>query len=115
MWYAGANRDETIFDDPHSFRIDRSPNPQLSFGVGEHFCLGANLARLTPGGASASEGSRVALATQISYRLIFRESGFDDLVEGHAVLGDGIAPDIAVWIAEHGGFVEVEVPDGTIG
>lgn len=47
MWYAGANRDPSVFDDPHTFRIDRSPNPQLSFGIGEHFCLGANLARLS--------------------------------------------------------------------
>jgi cholest-4-en-3-one 26-monooxygenase len=47
MWYAGCNRDPAVFDDPHSFLIDRSPNPQLSFGIGEHFCLGANLARLS--------------------------------------------------------------------
>ncbi len=47
MWYAGINRDPEVFDDPHEFRIDRSSNPQLSFGVGEHFCLGANLARLS--------------------------------------------------------------------
>ena len=47
MWYAGANRDPSVFDHPHTFDIDRSPNPQLSFGIGEHFCLGANLARLS--------------------------------------------------------------------
>lgn len=47
MWYPGANRDPDVFDDPHTFRIDRTPNPQLSFGIGEHFCLGANLARLS--------------------------------------------------------------------
>jgi cholest-4-en-3-one 26-monooxygenase len=47
MWYAGSNRDPAVFDDPHTFRIDRSPNPQQSFGIGEHFCLGANLARLS--------------------------------------------------------------------
>lgn len=47
MWYPGVNRDPAVFDDPHTFRIDRTPNPQLSFGVGEHFCLGANLARLS--------------------------------------------------------------------
>ena len=47
MWYAGANRDPSVFVDPHEFRIDRSPNPQLSFGIGQHFCLGANLARVS--------------------------------------------------------------------
>ena len=47
MWYAGANRDPDVFPDPHRFLIDRSPNPQLSFGIGQHFCLGANLARLS--------------------------------------------------------------------
>ena len=47
MWYAGANRDPDVFTDPHRFLVDRSPNPQLSFGIGQHFCLGANLARLS--------------------------------------------------------------------
>ena len=45
LFYASANRDEEIYDDPFRFRIDRDPNPQLGFGIGEHFCLGANLAR----------------------------------------------------------------------
>jgi cholest-4-en-3-one 26-monooxygenase len=47
MWYAGSNRDPAVFDDPHTFDIGRTPNPQQSFGIGEHFCLGANLARLS--------------------------------------------------------------------
>ncbi|MDH4169427.1 MAG: cytochrome P450 [Acidimicrobiia bacterium] len=47
MWYAGSNRDPAVFEDPHRFRVDRSPNPHQSFGIGEHFCLGANLARLS--------------------------------------------------------------------
>jgi cytochrome P450 family 142 subfamily A polypeptide 1 len=43
--YPSANRDAEVFDDPHAFRIDRSPNLHLAFGTGPHFCLGANLAR----------------------------------------------------------------------
>ena len=46
LFYPSANRDEEIFDDPFSFRIDRKQNRHLGFGVGEHFCLGAHLARL---------------------------------------------------------------------
>jgi cytochrome P450 len=45
LLYASANRDEDVFEDPFSFRIDREPNPHLGFGHGEHFCLGAHLAR----------------------------------------------------------------------
>ncbi len=45
MFYASANRDEEVFEAPFEFRIDRSPNRHLGFGIGEHFCLGANLAR----------------------------------------------------------------------
>jgi cholest-4-en-3-one 26-monooxygenase len=46
LFYPSANRDEEVFDDPFSFRVDRHPNRHLAFGIGEHFCLGANLARL---------------------------------------------------------------------
>jgi cytochrome P450 len=46
LFYASANRDEEIFEDPFRFRIDRKPNPHLGFGVGEHFCLGSHLARM---------------------------------------------------------------------
>jgi cytochrome P450 len=46
MVYTSANRDEDVFDDPHRFDIHRDPNPHLSFGIAEHFCLGVHLARL---------------------------------------------------------------------
>lgn len=46
MMYTSANRDETVFLRPNEFDIHRDPNPHLSFGTGEHFCLGIHLARL---------------------------------------------------------------------
>lgn len=45
MWYPSINRDEEIFDDPDRFDVERYPNEHLAFGIGEHFCLGASLAR----------------------------------------------------------------------
>jgi cytochrome P450 len=41
-----ANRDPEVFDAPDEFRVDRTPNNHLAFGVGVHFCLGAPLARM---------------------------------------------------------------------
>jgi cholest-4-en-3-one 26-monooxygenase len=49
LLYQSANRDEDVFDDPDDFRIDRDPNPHLAFGIGTHYCLGANLARAEVG------------------------------------------------------------------
>ncbi len=46
LFYPSANRDEDVFEDPYSFRVDRNPNRHLGFGVGEHFCAGAHVARL---------------------------------------------------------------------
>jgi cholest-4-en-3-one 26-monooxygenase len=46
LYFASANRDEEVFDDPFAFRIDRRPNPHLAFGFGEHFCMGAHVARV---------------------------------------------------------------------
>lgn len=50
MFYASANFDEEMFEDPFTFNIERDPNPHLAFGGhGIHYCLGANLARLEIG------------------------------------------------------------------
>jgi len=46
LFYPSGNRDEEVFPDPFTFRIDRDPNPHIGFGMGEHVCLGAHLARL---------------------------------------------------------------------
>jgi cytochrome P450 len=40
-----ANRDPDAFEAPDAFRVDRNPT-HLGFGVGSHYCLGANLARM---------------------------------------------------------------------
>ena len=47
MLFASANRDEDAFGPSAStFDVGRDPNPHLAFGQGNHFCLGAALARL---------------------------------------------------------------------
>jgi cholest-4-en-3-one 26-monooxygenase len=48
LFYRSANFDEEVFDEPYSFDVMRSPNPHLGFGgTGAHYCIGANLARMT--------------------------------------------------------------------
>ena len=48
MFYRSANFDEEVFEDPYTFNIMRNPNPHVGFGgTGAHYCIGANLARMT--------------------------------------------------------------------
>ena len=48
MFYRSANFDEEVFDDPFTFNILRDPNPHVGFGgTGAHYCIGANLAKMT--------------------------------------------------------------------
>ncbi|HEV7850421.1 MAG TPA: cytochrome P450, partial [Mycobacterium sp.] len=48
LFYRSANFDEDVFDDPYVFDVLRDPNPHLGFGgTGAHYCVGANLARMT--------------------------------------------------------------------
>jgi cholest-4-en-3-one 26-monooxygenase len=47
LFYASANRDEDVFENPNSFDITRHPNPHVTFGgFGPHQCLGEKVARV---------------------------------------------------------------------
>ena len=46
MYYGSANRDASVFPEPDRFDVARSPNLHLAFGGGQHFCLGAHIARV---------------------------------------------------------------------
>jgi cytochrome P450 len=45
LLWASANRDDEVFPEPDTVRLDRTPNPHLTFGIGVHRCLGATLAK----------------------------------------------------------------------
>ncbi|MFD7679289.1 MULTISPECIES: cytochrome P450 [unclassified Streptomyces] len=45
LWITSANRDESVFPDPHRFDLARTPNKHLGFGFGPHFCFGSYLGR----------------------------------------------------------------------
>ncbi|MGH2386575.1 MAG: cytochrome P450 [Chloroflexota bacterium] len=59
---AAANRDPAVFPDPQTLHIDRTPNKELAFGWGAHFCLGAPLARLEARFALAALLDRLAVS-----------------------------------------------------
>lgn len=47
LWFVSGSRDETVFENPHDCKLDRSPNRHLAFGQGGvHVCLGMHLAKL---------------------------------------------------------------------
>lgn len=80
MFYPSANRDEGVFQDPYRFDISRSPNPHFAFGgYGEHFCLGASLARAE---------LRAALRALIPVLPKLELAGRADLVATHLQLGE---------------------------
>jgi cytochrome P450 len=78
---SSANRDESVFDDPDRFAIDRRPNPHLTFGLGIHYCLGAPLARLEVQAAMAG-----LLRKMPALRLAVAEDGLQ-VQPGHLVRG----------------------------
>jgi unspecific monooxygenase len=66
LLFDSANHDPGVFDDPEELRLDRKPNPHLTFGAGIHFCLGAPLGRIE---------------LQISFRTLLERAPDLELVE----------------------------------
>ncbi len=77
-----ANRDPAVFADPDGLDVGRSPNPQISFGAGVHFCIGAPLARVelqAAFGALLARTSRLELGRPARRRPEFVIRGLADL------------------------------------
>lgn len=68
LGWASANFDETVFEAPEEIRLDRKPNPHLSFGFGTHLCLGAPHARLIVRSLLQTLVARVAKVTVLEAR-----------------------------------------------
>lgn len=87
LCWASANYDETVFDQPETTRLDRSPNPHVGFGSGVHNCLGATQARAILRSLIHQLGTRTRAITVISEQRQYevqtdyrRWVGFDSLV-----------------------------------
>jgi cytochrome P450 len=78
LFYESANRDETVFPHPDRFDIRRHPNPHVAFGGGgQHFCLGANLAR----------AQLRAIFCRLAQRVVAIEAGPPDYLTSNFING----------------------------
>lgn len=86
LGWAAANLDGKVFENARDIRLDRRPNPHLSFGFGEHLCLGAPHARLIVRSLLQALTQRVAKVTVLEAKehvehesAYDRPNGFDSL------------------------------------
>ncbi len=86
LCWSSANFDEDVFERPAEIRLDRKPNPHLSFGFGPHLCLGAAHARLIMRTVLAQCARRVGALTVLAAErhveveaAYERANGFDSL------------------------------------
>ncbi len=81
LCWASANRDETVFEAPDEVRLDRKPNPHISFGFGTHLCLGAAHARLLVRTLLRTCCERVGSITELSSEdRVEREEGYQRIL-----------------------------------
>jgi cytochrome P450 len=77
LCWSSANRDPEVFDAPNEIRLDRKPNPHVSFGFGAHLCLGAHHARAIMRGLIQKLAERVSGIEILETReLIEKEPGY---------------------------------------
>lgn len=75
LHFASANRDPETFDDPDRLILDRQRNPHLSFGLGDHRCIGSNLARMQIEISSAELLARIEDIRLAEGTVLERETG----------------------------------------
>jgi len=75
LHFAAANRDSSVFTEPDSLRLDRGKNPHLSFGLGDHRCVGSNLGRLQIETGVAELLARIEAIRLIDGTVVEREAG----------------------------------------
>ena len=92
LCWSSANNDESVFENPAEVRLDRKPNPHLSFGFGTHLCLGAPHARLLIRTLLKKLTERVAKITVLEETPhVEREAAFQREV-GHDSLAVRLSP-----------------------
>jgi cytochrome P450 len=97
LCWASANQDESVFDAPGELRLDRKPNPHLSFGFGPHLCLGALHARLLLRTLLLKLTQRVATITVLSAtERIEKTAGYERQL-GYDSLSVRITPVLKEW------------------
>ncbi len=69
-----ANRDERVFGDPDRFEPERDARAHLAFGFGEHYCLGAALARLEARVALTALAPELPRCKRVGGRAAFSDS-----------------------------------------
>lgn len=81
LCWSSANRDPDVFEDPNELKLDRKPNPHISFGFGAHNCLGAHHARAIMRSLITQLGERVSKIEILEEKeVVEREKDFERMV-----------------------------------